>query len=700
MLCDSVGGDNPSSFVPSTPDKDSINSLSDSLAVETPALDERALNLADSTNTSDSIIVRRGKSKEKKERPKTLDTYFFPDSLMRHKVLVWTINRYLNAPKMSSIDTTMNENRTELPIYKADVGASSLGPTGSAAVPYNYFKRKRSNTFLFMEPYSMYARTPEEAEFYNTKGPYTDLSYYTSGNRKVVEDNLRVIFVANALPEWNFGLSYKRFGARGLYQRQKTEIKTFSMFTSYVGKRYVAHAGYLYNSVKNQENGGITNDSFITDTLIRSDAIDVKLRSASNRLSSDTYFLTHSYGIPVSVLNKMRNDSLGTGGGTMVYFGHSMEYSRYKRIYADGPSDTAYIDYYASPKTYHYYDNYYISRTASYDSSFASTFDNRFFVRLQPYSPTAILAKIDGGVGYAFDKYYIFDPSSYLYGQHDDKLSSGYLYGNAQGMLGKYFAWDAFLKYHFSGHRVNDLFLDASARVSIYPLKGGLHFEGRFVLDNREQSYHAKRYYSNHFRWNEDLDKTTETRIEVKLSAPDWMLEAGFQNSLIIKHVYFGLDALPAQSADALNITSIYAQKNLKWWHLHLDTRLQVQLTSNNTVIPLPLFSGNAVLYLQSMWIRNVLDTQIGFDVYYNTKFYDYAYNPAVGMFHTQNEKKIGGYPWFDAFANFKWKRANIYVKYTNVFDGMIGGRSYFSALHYPRNQRMLRFGVNWFFFN
>ena len=682
-------------------DNDSVGSLPDSLTVEPPAPGENPVTVADTTTAGDSIVVRRAKSKEKKERPKTLDTYFFPDSLMKHKVLIWTINSYLNTPKMRSIDTTMNENRTELPIYKTDVGASSLGPTGSAALLYNYFKRKRSNLFLFMEPYSMYARTSEEAEFYNTKSPYTDLSYYTSGNRKVVEDNLRVIFAANVFPEWNFGLSYKRMGARGVHQRQKTDTKSFSMFTSYAGKRYLAHAGYLYNSVKNQENGGITNDFFMTDTLIRSDAIDVKLRSASNSLSSDTYFLSHSYGVPVSMLNKMRKDSLGTGEGTMVYFGHSLEYSRYKRIYADGPADTAYIDYYASPNAYsHYYDKYYISRSSSYDSAFASTFDNRAFVRLQPYSPTAILAKIDGGIGYAFDKYYTFSPASYLQGQYADKLSTGYVYGNAQGMLGKYFVWDAFLKYHFSGYRVNDLLLDASARVSIYPLKGGLHFEGRFMLDNREQAYHLKRYYSNHLRWNENFDKTTETRIEIKLSAPDWDLEAGFHNSLLVKHVYFGLDARPLQSADALNITAVYAQKNLKWWLLHLDSRLLLQLTSNSEAIPLPLFSGNAALYLQSEWVRNVLDTQIGFDVSYNTAFYDYAYNPAAGMFHTQNEKQIGGYPWFDAFANFKWKRANIYVKFTNVLDGIIGGRNYFSALHYPRNGRMLRFGVNWFFFN
>jgi hypothetical protein len=661
----------------------------------------------DSTSASDSLVIRRAKTKEKKERAKTLDSYFFSDTLMTHKVLIWTVNKYLNTPEMRSIDTTLNENRTELPIYRRDVGASFLGTTGSAVLLHDYFKRPQSSLYPFIEPYALYTRTPEEVKFYNTKGPYTNLSYYTSGSRKVVEDNLKVVFAANVYPEWNFGISYQRMGARGTYQRQKTDTKTFSMFTSYTGKRYAAHAGYLYNSIKNQENGGIANDYFITDTVMRNDAIDVRLREdgskvgAANRLSSNTYFLTHSYGFPIEIFNKLRGDSLRTGEGTTVYLGHSMEYTQYKRVYSDGPADTAYIDMYEDPSVYkHYYKHYYLSHDRSYDSTNASTFDNRVFMRLQPYSSTAILSKIDGGIGYAFDRYYMFDPSSYLYGQYVNKLSTGYVYGNAQGMLGKYFKWDAFLKYHFSGYRVNDLYLDASTRISLYPLRGGIHLEGRFVLDNREQAFFIKHYYSNHLRWDEDFAKTTETRIEVKLSVPDWDLEAGFRNSMLVNHVYFGLDAIPVQTSEVLNITSVYANKNLKWWLLHLDTRLLLQLTSNSNVIPLPLFSGNATLYLQSAWVKNVLDNQIGFDVYYNTKFYDYAYNPAAGMFHTQEEKKIGAYPWFDVFANFKWKRANIYVKYTNVFAGMIGGRNYFSALHYPRNNSMLRFGVNWYFFN
>ena len=689
---------NDKSVQDTVPRTDSVSAESIVPVVETDTRTERRDTVS---ADSDSIVIKRGKVKEEVEKTNTLETYFFPDSAMSHKTIVWTFNKYLNYATLGRIDSTMSGNRTELPIYKGtNTGATFLGITGSAALNHNYFERKTSDIFFFADSYNHYFRTPDQIEFYNTKGPYTQLAYYTSGNKRISEDNLDALYTQNITPEFNFGLSYVRRGAKGNYQNQATKNKSFSLFGSYIGKRYAAHAGYLFNGADNRENGGIVDDYFLVDTTLRPDAIDVKLKTASANLTENTYFLTHSYGIPLNIFKN--SDSLKSGEGTTVFFGHSFEYSRYRRIYTDSPTDTIYRNLHVSvDELYKYYDNYYISASKSFDSVFASQTDNRIFVRLQPYSSTAIISQIDGGIGYRFDKYYLFEPDSYLTGKSaGEKLSTGYVYGNGQGMFGKYFKWNAFLKYYFSGYRQHDLLLDASARISFYPVEGGIHLTGRFAIDNREQSYYVKRYYSNHLKWNNDFDKTTETKIGVTLSIPRRELQAGFDNSIISKQVYFDADALPQQTSDVLNITGLYIRKNLSLRPLHLDVKLLFQITSNSNVIPLPTFSGNAALYIQSEWIKNVLDAQIGFDLYYNTEFNDYAYNPAAGVFHTQNEKKIGGYPWIDLFASFKWKRANICVKFTNVAEGIIGERDYFSALRYPRNPRMFKMGVNWRFVN
>jgi hypothetical protein len=696
VYVDTITADADIVQVNDTVPKDSISgNLLLSNGLKTIARD--SLN-AGSEFSEDSLIIRKGKAKKEKEKPDTLVTYFLKDTLRYNRIIAWTVNRYLNTPDIVSVDTLQSENMTELPFYKKDVGVTYLGTTGSASLLHDFFKRKQLDIFPFMEPYSLYGFTPDNIRFYNTKGPFTNLFYSSSGSRRFAEDNIKVLLTRNINPSLNAGLYYHKMGTKGIYQNQRTKDKTFNMFVSYVGEKYVAHAGYVYNGVNNKENGGIVNDFYIEDTVVNSNTIDVKLRSALNVLSSNTYFLTHSYGMP---LNLFKRDSLATAEGIVVYFGHTFEYSRYRRVYTDGVADTAYVDLLDERRKYmRYYDNRYLSAVGSYDSTFASTFDNRLFIRLQPYSSTAIISKIDGGIGYQFDKYYGFTPESYLYGAKSEKLSTGYVYGNAEGTFSRYFSWNAFLKYNFLGYRINDLNFDANAKLSLFPLDGGVHLTGRFLFDNKEQPYFFKRYYSNHFQWNSNWNKTTETRIEVAINIPAWNLDVGIKNSVISNYVYFNDNALPHQTSEILNITSLYLNSKMSWWLLRLDTRLVAQNTSNGNVLPLPIFSGNALFYMESQWVKNVLNARIGFDIYYNTRFYDYAYNPAVGMFHTQSEKKLGNYPWADLFASFKWKRANIYIKFTNVGDGILGDNRYFSALHYPRNKRMLRYGVNWYFNN
>jgi hypothetical protein len=190
-----------------------------------------SLDIAD-----DSLIIRKGTVKKEKEKPDTLVTYFFKDTLRYDRVIVWTINRYLNVPNLATPDTLQRENMTELPFYREDVGVSYLGTTGSATLLHDFFKRKEYDLFPFMNPYSLYGFTPDNIRFYNTKGPFSSVAYYTSGNKRVAEDNIKALITRNMSPSLNVGLYYQKMGAKGTYQNQRTKDKTFNMFVSFVGK--------------------------------------------------------------------------------------------------------------------------------------------------------------------------------------------------------------------------------------------------------------------------------------------------------------------------------------------------------------------------------------------------------------------------------------------------------------------------------
>jgi hypothetical protein len=72
---------------------------------------------------------------------------------------------------------------------------------------------------------------------------------------------------------------------------------------------------------------------------------------------------------------------------------------------------------------------------------------------------------------------------------------------------------------------------------------------------------------------------------------------------------------------------------------------------------------------------------------------------PSLTSFYRQAEKKLGNYPFFDAFLNVQLKRVRFYLKLEHVNSGL-SDKNYFSVLHYPRNQRNLKFGLSWTFYD
>ncbi len=635
-----------------------------------------------------------GHSHEHQEEPAdtskklTLETYVFPDSVIKRKLFTWTVDQYLNAPKVGRVDTMINDRRTEYPFFRDDVGLTFLGTSGSPLMLHDYFKRQTNDRFYYISPYLEYLVTPGNIPFFNTKGPYTRLEYYGTlfGNRVHEESNINATVSANIKPEWNATLQYQRYGSRGMMLNEATDVRNISLSSAYTGKRYSAHFGYIYNRINNDENGGMTDDFYILDTTIDARAIPISLSSAGTKIAGNTFFLTHSYGVPIKF---SKQDSSATGEGTMMLLGHSMEYNTFQRTYTDN------IDISDSTGRNYYHNQFYIHPTQSRDSMRTRLFDNRLFLRIQPWSPDAIVSKLNGGIGYSMVKNYAYSPDYYLRPIDDETQGNFYMYAGASGLFKNYFAWDAFMRYEIAGYYAGDIEINGNVRISSYPLKGGVHLLGNISLKTQEPDYFLNNTYSNHLVWRNNFDKITETSLQGTLSIPDWKFEASFRYALIASPVYFGMDGRPVQDGGTVNILSGYVMKNFKAWYFHFDHRILLQFSSNNDIMPLPILSANLAYYFQIEAVKNVLTVQIGADTYFNTAYHAYGYNPDAGMFHIQNTRKIGDYPYIDAFVNMKWKHACIFAKVVNVNQGW-PNNDYFSALHYIRSQRVFKVGISW----
>ena len=133
---------------------------------------------------------------------------------------------------------------------------------------------------------------PESAPFYNVKKPLTtQLGYITAGQRQYAEENISILHAQNITPSTGFNVTYHTMGTRGIYMNQATRDTDFSFGVSHNGKRYTGYAGYIFNTIRMQENGGVVDDWYITGVKKeRPFEIPFMLSDARNILKNNTFY--------------------------------------------------------------------------------------------------------------------------------------------------------------------------------------------------------------------------------------------------------------------------------------------------------------------------------------------------------------------------------------------------------------------------
>ena len=673
--------------------------------------------------------------------PRVLETFAFPDSMHYKRIVTWKHDR--NFHNMVELrdqwkDTSYNFNFYDYPFYKKDVNAIWLGVAGSPAELYNFFKREEEPDAKYFTPYQLWTFTPESLPNYNTKTPYVELAYWGTlfANKEKEESNIKVLVTQNITPELNLTLQYTNFSGRGMLRREDTSYRTFVASTNYTGKNYLMHAGFIYNRIQRSENGGITDLSMIRDTTIDAREIEVYLKEANSMMRTNTVYLDQSYRIPFNFIEDLkgrkerkieqaRRDSIMASGDslaiaalkameeaelaeaaqqkdtakintdiTSAFIGHSSEFAVFRRSYQDKI---------AASDTYgrEFYKDFFLNPTMSHDSMRVMRVENKVFLRLQPFKSDGIVSKLDVGIGDKVLNFYSFRPSGYLTGPTNIVQNSMYVYAGANGQYKKYFKWDASGKYNFLGHEINDFGVDANIECNIYPFRkdknSPLSIRGHFETSLKEPNYYDQHLYTNHFMWNNDFQKISTTKVEGTVAIPRWKMDASFGYALLSNNIYYDFNGIVRQNTAPMSIISANLRKDFELWKFHLDNRLLFQYSSNPDVVTLPMLALNLRYYLQFDVVKNVMQMQIGANGTFTTLWYAPAYNPVVGVFHNQNERRYGNCPYIDAFVNVQWKRVSLFVKFVNVNMGWPAKKyDYFTADGYINTQRAFKFGISW----
>jgi len=179
---------------------------------------------------------------------------------------------------------------------------NTTGNNYTARLSRIFIDRKESSSFIFTDPYSFFMKDPEELHFTNTLSPITYINYDNCGDKQNGEDHIAAKFAVNANKRLGMGFETDYQYARGYFSNQSVSHFNGTLFASYLGDKYNMHFIFSTNHQKAAENGGITNDEYITHpeaqtTSFADNEIPTVLSQNWNRNDNQHVFLSHRYNI-------------------------------------------------------------------------------------------------------------------------------------------------------------------------------------------------------------------------------------------------------------------------------------------------------------------------------------------------------------------------------------------------------------------
>lgn len=646
------------------------------------------------------------------------------------KLYMWRISEDLGQEQRIAVDTValnfQNDNFTEGMTGHYNM----LGNLGSPRLSRIFSDRQHDTApTLFLQPYSAFFVRPDQMLFTNSNVPYTNLTYFKSGDKTMGDDRFKAYFSVNANKRLAFGFKFDYLYARGRYDNQSTSHFNAGVFASYMGKHYQMHAVYNNFYLKQNENGGIADDRYITrpedmaagSKTYKSNEIPVNLESTSNRNHDFYVYLTHRYRLGFtrdvqkivdneeSLEARRRMERRGIATDTIpvkqdtltvkefvpvTSFIHTVKLERSRHNFHSQDESSGFF-----PTTGA------LSSKLSNDSTVALSVKNVFGISLLEGFNKYAKAGLTAYISHKYSRYTLMNMDTLTtqrgndtYGEHEVFVG-----GELAKRAGQTVHYNVTGEFGLAGVASGQYSISGNADMNLPLLGDTLRIYGRAYIKNTLPSFYMRHYHSNHYTWDfDDMDKELRTRVEGELDFPKTGTNIRVGVETIKNYTYFNGYSTPQQASDNIKVAEAALKQNFRLGIFHLDNEVIWQKTSNKDVLPLPTLSLYHNLYLLTKLAKKVLTVQLGADVRYFSKYYAPAYSPAIQQFRVQNadeQIEIGGYPIVNVYANLQLKRTRFFVMMSHVNSNM-GSRNYFLSPHYPINPSCFRFGVSWNFYD
>ena len=623
----------------------------------------------------------------------------------------WKMLPPLGLHEPATIDTLLCNYYLKSVPSDVSLAWASTGNLGSQGINMIFFDRPGMSDFFFHDALAHWLPELGNHTFYNTRIPMTLLSYNFGGGRDNSQDRLTGVFSGNVNKKLQIGANLDYLYSKGSYNNQADKNLAWGLSGSYMGDRYELQAFYNHYNLLNKENGGITDDLYITDpellqggnASISPKTIPTRLTAAHNRIKGQELLINNRYKVGYWQVTPP-NDTVPDD---------TIEHREYIPV----SSFIWTLDY---RKSHHMFLNQ--------SPQEAREFWRNTYLRDDGTNDVTSYWSLKNTVGVSllegFHKYAKFGIAAYLtheirrYNQAVDSIPLGadrpegltpypfdvklapkatenLLWAGAQltKQRGSLLRYDVTGRIGFAGPVAGDIHVsgNVSTRFKVFGDSVTINAYGNF--SNEEAPYLMKNFVSNHFIWHNDFGKIRRLRLGGWLTLPHTgtYINAGVEN--IQNMIYFGENCMPVQNGGSVQVVSMTLKQDFKVGMLHWDNRLTFQTSSDDRVLPLPKFAVYSNLYLLFK-VARVLHVQFGVDCDYYTKYYAPDYQPATTTFYNQREIKCGNYPFMNAYANMKLGKARFYVMFSHVNQGLCGN-NYFAMPHYPMNPRRFQLGVS-----
>ena len=210
------------------------------------------------TGANDAFGGRRDSTKHK-------------DKVIPKGLKVWTVDERFGDITAARPDTLSHMFMNSIFTSGTRGEYNTTGNLGAPRINRVFADRPLDGQFIFTQPYDYFVQPVGTFRFTNTLSPITNLTYNECGDRTNGEDHLKALFGVNAGKDLGMGFKFDYIYGRGYYQNQSTSHFNYTMYASYLGERYNAHFLFSTNHQKVTENGGITDDRYITHPEVFND---------------------------------------------------------------------------------------------------------------------------------------------------------------------------------------------------------------------------------------------------------------------------------------------------------------------------------------------------------------------------------------------------------------------------------------------